>query len=308
MSRKLRPRSIYDVFAVLALVVALGGTSAWATHEVINSSDVVDDSLTGADIKNSSLTGQDVFDNTISGADITNGSLTGADVFDNTIGGADITNGSLTGAKIANESIGFQDIGSQEVGSDEVVNNSLLSSDLSNSSVGSDEVTNFSLGNGDFLTGSVNSRVVTDNELTGADINELALDLSSATTATFAGPASPVSLSPFGTFHKVASKNLPAGSWAISATANTFVDGGPGGVSTAVCELRHGTSFIGGATDRRYHPSSDDVNRSLSMNGGAQIATGGAEVSLWCKSETNPSNLETVTYAQMMMIRVGGFS
>jgi hypothetical protein len=105
MSRKFRPRSIYDVFAVLALVVALGGTSAWATHEVINSSDVVNESLTGADIQNGTLTGQDVFDNTIGGADITNGSLTGADVFDNTIGGADVTNNSLSGADINESSL-----------------------------------------------------------------------------------------------------------------------------------------------------------------------------------------------------------
>jgi hypothetical protein len=72
--------------------------------------------------------------------------------------------------------------------------------------------------------------------------------------------------------------------------------------------LRNGTNFIGGATDRRYHPASDDVNRSLSMNGGAQVPGGGGEVSLWCKSETNATNAERVIYAQMMMIRVGGFS
>jgi hypothetical protein len=122
MLRKLRPRSAYDVFAVLALFVALGGTSALALSgsNTVFSDDVANDnfnsptegqgglvasdlragSVTGFEVADGSLTGADVFNNTISGADITNGSLSGADVFDNTIGGADITNGSLTGTDV----------------------------------------------------------------------------------------------------------------------------------------------------------------------------------------------------------------
>ena len=156
MLARLRSRrpSHATVVAYLALFVALGGTSAWATHEVINSSDVVNESLTGADIQNGTLTGADVFNNTISGADITNGSLTGADVFDNTIGGADITNGSLTGADIANESIGVSDIGSQQVGADEVINDSLLQSDIRAGAVTGDEVLDNSLNDEDIAQGT----------------------------------------------------------------------------------------------------------------------------------------------------------
>jgi hypothetical protein len=128
MLRRLRPRSIYDAFAVLALFVALGGTSALALSgsNTVFSDDIANDnfnsptegqgglvasdlragSVTGSEVADGSLTGADVFDNTISGADITNGSLTGADVFDNTIGGGDITNNSLTGADINEGSLG----------------------------------------------------------------------------------------------------------------------------------------------------------------------------------------------------------
>jgi hypothetical protein len=52
MLRKLRPRSAYDVIALLALFVALGGTT-YATA-TITGADVVDHSLTGADIKGKS--------------------------------------------------------------------------------------------------------------------------------------------------------------------------------------------------------------------------------------------------------------
>jgi uncharacterized protein YjbI with pentapeptide repeats len=109
MLGKLRPRSIYDVFALLALLVALGGTGAYAANE-----------WTGENIVDGSLTGQDIFNNTISGADITNGSLTGQDVFDNTLAGADITNGSITTADVQNESIWSADIEDRSIESRDI--------------------------------------------------------------------------------------------------------------------------------------------------------------------------------------------
>jgi hypothetical protein len=127
MLRRLRPRSVYDVFAVLALFVALGGTSAVALSgsNTVFSDDIANDnfnsptegqgglvasdlragSVAGSEVADGSLTGNDVFNNTIAGADITNGSLTGADVFDNTIGGADVTNNSLTGSDVNEASL-----------------------------------------------------------------------------------------------------------------------------------------------------------------------------------------------------------
>jgi hypothetical protein len=264
-----------NVVAWLALFVALGGTSAYAANE-----------WTGENIVDGSLTGQDIFNNTVSGADITNGSLTGADVFDNTIGSADITNNSL----------GNGDFLTGSVDSRVVTNDSLTSADINN----------FSLGNGDFLTGSVNSRVVTDNELTGTDINESTLNMPPTTTATFAGNPSPVTLNFDDSFTKVASKVLPAGSWAIAATANTTASPGTAAAGNAdlSCQLRNGNGFIGGATDRRFIAAGQPGKRSLSMNGGAQVPAGGGEVSLWCASQS----IEEVDSSQMMIIRLDGFS
>ncbi len=129
-------------------------------------------------------------------------------------------------------------------------------------------------------------------------------------TTTFAGNTTPVSLPLDGSFTRVLSKNLPAGSWAIVATVNTnaLIPGVNPGEDTKVrdagCELRNGTDFIGGATDRRLIREDDTVKRSLSMNGGAQVPAGGGEVSVWCRSQA----AEAVIYAQMMLMRVGGFS
>jgi hypothetical protein len=113
MLSKHRPRSIYDVFAVLALVVALGGTGAYAANS-INTGDIVDNQVTSADVRDDNL-----------------------------------GFGGLTAIDLGPNSVGASEIQSQAVGADEVKNNSLLSSDLSTDSVGSDEVQNNSLGGTD---------------------------------------------------------------------------------------------------------------------------------------------------------------
>ncbi len=121
-------------------------------------------------------------------------------------------------------------------------------------------------------------------------------------TVTFAFGAN-VDLPNSDEFVKVASKNLPAGSWAIVATANfespIFLSDHN---SDTACELRNGADFIGGARDRRV--TAEVAKVSLSMNGGAQIPPGGGEVSLWCSRQDGGE----LANAQMMLMQVGGFS
>jgi hypothetical protein len=222
---------------------------------------------------------------------------TGANIVDGSLTGADVKNGTLTTSDIRNSSLENSDFLTGSVDSRAVTDGSLTSNDIGS----------FSLTSLDFSDGSVNGRIVADNSLTGTDINESTLNMPPTTTATFAGIA-PKRLDT--SFVKVASKILPGGSWAIVATANMAHDnfvGCSNCVRTAACELR-GTDggFIGGATDRRAIPGGDHVERSLSMEGGAQVPAGGGEVSLWCNSQSD--FVEYVTYGQMMMIRLDGFS
>jgi hypothetical protein len=95
MLGKLRPRSIYDVCAALALFVALGGT-AYAVNTV-NSTDIVDGQVKSVDIG----------DNEVKSADVKDESLTTFDV--STFIGADIVDGSLTAKDVGeNEFVNFQ--------------------------------------------------------------------------------------------------------------------------------------------------------------------------------------------------------
>lgn len=128
----------------------------------------------------------------------------------------------------------------------------------------------------------------------------------STVTFAFGVPDTAISPNP-DEFTKVASKNLPAGSWAVVATATIESPIAFNGdlTSDTACELRNGANFIGGARDRRVTLDGSISKVSLSMNGGAQIPPGGGEVSLWCSLQDANGDL---LGAQMMLMQVGGFS
>lgn len=110
---RLRPRSGYDVVAVLSMCVALGTGGAYAA-ELITGAEIADESITEADIQNGSLAsaikdfsvghmklegssvwGGNVLDGSLSTSDIGNDNLTGEDVKDGALMGADIDEATL---------------------------------------------------------------------------------------------------------------------------------------------------------------------------------------------------------------------
>lgn len=95
MLSQLRPRSIYDVMAVIAMVAALGTGTAYAANTVF-SADIVDgevknpdlgpDAVTSAKILNANVALSDLAPNSVSGAKVFNNSLTGDDIKESTLG------------------------------------------------------------------------------------------------------------------------------------------------------------------------------------------------------------------------------
>jgi hypothetical protein len=282
MLRRLRPRSVYDVCAALALFVALGGT-AYAVNTV-GSTDIIDGQVKSVDVG----------DGEINSADVKDQSLTTFDV--STFLGADVVDGTLTGADISDNSIGVDDIGSQQVGPDEVINDSLLQSDIRSGAVSNDEV----------LDNTLISADVNDNSLTGADINEATLNLpQTPTTTTFASAVG--QLDPNNQMGQWGLKFVPAGSYSVVATVHMWIGGASNGdrVGTAYCQLQNAEdAFIGGATDRRVVLEDDRIDRSLTITGGAQVPAGGGFISLHCQSQFgNDEHIET----QLMVTRLDGF-
>lgn len=144
MLRRLRPRlSFANVTSVLALFVALGGTSAYAVNEWTGAN-IVDQSLTGADVKgkaatataaaaNGSLTGADIAGQAANPAvaqPFVQGSLTGADVQDSSVTGADVATGSIKGADIGDSSLTNLDLLDDIITGSKVVDGGLKDEDV----------------------------------------------------------------------------------------------------------------------------------------------------------------------------------
>ncbi len=114
-----------------------------------------------------------------------------------------------------------------------------------------------------------------------------------------------------GNLTKIASKILPAGSWAVFGVANLISSNGTFAPhhdtnGDAHCQLRNGADFIGGATSRQLITADDNIGkRSFSMFGGAQVPVGGGEISLWCASQFGDN--ERVDGALIMAVELGGF-
>jgi hypothetical protein len=102
----------------------------------------------------------------------------------------------------------------------------------------------------------------------------------------------------------VASKRLPAGSWAVVATVNTIgADTSSHSGIDVACELRNGANIIGGASDRRPREGGELDRRTLTMVGGAQVPEGGGDVSVLCRANGS----QNVESCSMMMFQVGNF-
>jgi len=129
--------------------------------------------------------------------------------------------------------------------------------------------------------------------------------------ATFGTTNGVVQLADGEAFVKVASKFLTEGSWAVFGVASMTALNGTfaphrNTLGDAHCQLRSGNFFIGGATSRELLSEDDTIGkRSLSMFGGAQVPSGGGEVSLWCFSQFGTN--ETVDNALIMAVSLGGF-
>jgi hypothetical protein len=111
MRQRLRSHLTFaNVASAIALFVSLAGGTAYATHLVVNSSDVVDNSLQSVDLKdNAGVKSADVVDDTVTGGgllstDIRNGEVRTGEIRDNAVRSGDVLTDSLTGADIENQS------------------------------------------------------------------------------------------------------------------------------------------------------------------------------------------------------------
>jgi hypothetical protein len=91
--RRIRPRSAYDVIALISLFLVIGGGTALASFVVSSNSQVGPGTISGhkpptgkhSNIITGSVNGTDLSANSVNGSKVTNGSLTGGDLANGTV-------------------------------------------------------------------------------------------------------------------------------------------------------------------------------------------------------------------------------
>jgi len=100
------PRLTYaNVMSTLAFVIAFGGGTAYATHLVVDSSDIVDGQVMTVDLADGAVTGPKVASSSLFGSDIADGSLFSGDIANSSLTGDDVAANSLRSGDIAESSL-----------------------------------------------------------------------------------------------------------------------------------------------------------------------------------------------------------
>jgi hypothetical protein len=101
--RRIRPRSIYDVLAVISFFLVIGGGTALASYVVSSNSQVGPGTISGHHPPSGKH------------ANIINGSIAGSDVAGGGIGSSQLANGAVTTSKIANNAVTKYKLGNSSV-------------------------------------------------------------------------------------------------------------------------------------------------------------------------------------------------
>ncbi len=98
--------SYSNVMSTLAVFLLLCQGTAYASHLLVRSSDVVDESLMQVDLATGSVSGSEVAFDSVGGEDITNSSLSGSDVQDNSLSSLDLGTNSVRYDELAPNAVG----------------------------------------------------------------------------------------------------------------------------------------------------------------------------------------------------------
>jgi hypothetical protein len=174
MLARLRSRrpSHPTVVAYLALFVALGGTGAYASHLVVNSTDIVDGEVKAPDIANAAVVTDKLQQGAVTSGKVKDQNLVGGDVLDNSLTGADVQTGSLGASDISNSAFRSDDIrdvgsifGGKQFG---LPDNAIETSEIENNQVTSADIADGTVGASDLATSARPTAYATEDSDTGS--------------------------------------------------------------------------------------------------------------------------------------------
>jgi hypothetical protein len=150
MVRWIRARLSYaNVTSTLALFLALGTGTAYAANEWTGEN-IVDQSLTAADLQIGTIGTLRVQDNSLQAIDLAPGSVGASEIATDAVGGTEVANNSIDGGEVVDNSLFAPDLGANSVGSSEIATNAVGSSEIVNNTVSSADLA------GGSSTGAIN--------------------------------------------------------------------------------------------------------------------------------------------------------
>jgi hypothetical protein len=150
MVRWIRARLSYaNVASTLALFLALGTGTAYAANE---------------------WTGENIVDQSLTAADLQIGTIGTLRVQDNSLQAIDLAPDSVTGSEIATDAVGDTEIANNSIDTGEIVDNSLIAGDLGTNSVGAAEIATGAVGAAEIVAGAVGASEIANNAVTSVDL------------------------------------------------------------------------------------------------------------------------------------------
>ncbi|MCW2921762.1 MAG: hypothetical protein JWL76_1636 [Thermoleophilia bacterium] len=207
-------------FVAIAQPAAAVVTGAGIRDSSITTVDIARDTLIGADIRTNAIGTLELSGNAVRTSDILDGSITMRDLDDNSVGvsqiaadavrASELASGSVAGSEIADNAVGRSELGDDAVGSAELDENSVTGSHIATSAIGTSDIAVNGVGASEIATGGVTTSEVLDGTIGTLDLAP------GAVTPDKVAPAPSVALTfvaAQSVLDGVATPVLPAGGW-----------------------------------------------------------------------------------------------
>jgi hypothetical protein len=186
MVRWIRARLSYaNVTSTLALFLALGTGTAYAANEWTGEN-IVDQSLTAADLQIGTIGTLRVQDNSLQAIDLAPDSVGASEIATDAVGATELANNSIDGGEIVDNSLFAADLGISSVGASEIATGAVGAAEIATGAVGASEIANNTVSSADLAGGTSNGAINID---AGSIANGRCTDLDTGVPGAVAGDA-----------------------------------------------------------------------------------------------------------------------
>ena len=136
----------------------------------IHGTDIVDGTITGAQIASSTITGSNLVNGTITATQIANSTITGSKIKNGTIEAADIKDGTITGTKIAGATITGSNMVNGTITGTQIAESTITNSNLVDGTITGAKIQNGTIEAADIKDGTITGTKIASSTITNSNI------------------------------------------------------------------------------------------------------------------------------------------